>query len=100
LTQDSLRYAAVAETQRRILIAALALERYRLRNGAYPQALADLVPEFTRKPSIDFMDGRPLRYRLENSGHFFVYSVGLDCVDNGFNRLGDSAIVWPLPAAE
>jgi hypothetical protein len=98
--KDLLRYAAVAETQRRILIAALALERYRLRNGAYPQALPDLVPEFTRKPAIDFMDGRPLRYRLENSGHFFVYSVGLDCVDKGFNSLGDSAIVWPLPTVE
>jgi hypothetical protein len=105
--------AAVAESQRRILVATLALERYHARHGTYPDSLSGLAPEFVRKPPLDFMDGEPLRYRLTD-GHFIIYSVGLGCVDrggrlpphkqfapldNGFARLSGSAIVWPLPAS-
>ena len=108
--------AAEAEARRRILITAIALERYRGKHGAYPQALADLPPEFLKAVHVDFMDGQPLRYRLTDDGHFILYSVGLDCVDNGgiiqtrnqrirANReaglIGirtEADIVWPLPA--
>ena len=75
--------AAEAEARRRILITAIALERYRGKHGAYPPALATLVPEFLKTPPVDFMDGQPLRYRLTDDGHFILYSVGLDCVDDG-----------------
>jgi hypothetical protein len=115
--------AAIAEAQRRIIIAALALERYRARHGAYPHALSGLAPEFLKKPPVDFMDGDPLRYRLSEDGHFILYSVGLGgednggrlpprargrswlwrgsspTFDNGFEALSKSAIVWPLPAS-
>jgi len=106
--------AAMAEAQRRILIAALALERYRARHGAYPNSLLGLAPEFLGKSPVDFMDGQPLRYSLSESGHFIIYSVGLGCMDNGvqlplrkrpdlfgnrFDQLSASAIVWPLPAS-
>lgn len=112
--KDLLGHAAVAEAQRRIIIAALALERYRARHGTYPQSLSGLVPEFLRKPPTDFMDGQPLRYRLSEDGHFIIYSVGLDCADNGgrwpphdrpgpfgdrLDGLSSSVIVWPLPAS-
>jgi len=108
--------AATAESQRRIIIAALALEQYRNRHGSYPTALAELAPEFLKTAPVDFMDGQPLRYRLNGNGHFLLYSVGLDCVDNGgrmrknfpdprFQRpaypgapLPEFDIVWPLPA--
>ena len=108
--------AAEAEAQRRILITALALERYRIAHGAYPKTLAGLVPEILKVPPADFMDGRPLRYRLTDDGHFMAYSVGLGGVDNGGKlrrRMGDPgyqrpakpgepepayAIVWPRPA--
>ena len=53
-----LGHAAQAEAQRRILITALALERYHARHGAYPKALADLAPEFVTSEPTDFMDGR------------------------------------------
>ena len=75
--------AAEAEARRRILITAIALERYRGKNGAYPPALATLVPEFLKTPPVDFMDGQPLRYQLAADGHFTLYSVGLDGVDDG-----------------
>lgn len=109
--------AAEAEARRRILVTALALERYRSKHGGYPRALADLAPEFVKTAPVDFMDGEPLRYRLTGDGHFLLYSVGLDCMDDGGKmqlRPGDedfvrpmrpgmplpnADIVWPLPAS-
>ncbi len=75
--------SAQAEAQRRLTITALALERYRGKHGSYPNALAGLVPEFLETVPVDFMDGQPLRYRQDDNGHFLLYSVGLDGVDNG-----------------
>ena len=109
--------AAEAEARRRIIIAAIALERYRSRHGSYPKTLPDLVPELLKNPPIDFMDGKPLRYRLTDDGHFVLYSVGLDCIDNGekmqfsgertrrYGEPGDFGVqtgtdlVWPCPAS-
>ena len=108
---------AEAEARRRILVAALALERFHKKNGVYPQTLASLAPEFLSAIPLDFMDGQPLRYRLDGNGHFLLYSVGLDCVDDGGKMLSreqrlqalresgplagapDADIVWPLPAS-
>ncbi len=75
--------AAEAESRRRLLITALALERYHVRHGTYPNALDELTPEFLMPPPTDFMDGLSLRYRLTDDGHFVLYSVGLDCIDDG-----------------
>ena len=112
--------AAEAETRCRLIITATALERYRGRHGLYPKTLDELVPEFLKTPATDFMDGEPLRYRLTDDGRFVLYSVGLDCVDNGGelervtprNAEGDEDqlasalaskegrdLVWPRPAA-
>jgi len=38
----------------------------------------------------DFMDGKPLRYRLIANKDFLLYSTGLDCVDNGGQMGSDS----------
>jgi hypothetical protein len=110
--------AAEAEALRRISITALALERYRVRHGSYPNSLAELTPDFLKTPLPDFMDGQPLRYRLAADGHFLLYSVGLDGVDNGgkmrwwWRQAGmerparpgapqpEFDLVWPLPASE
>ena len=109
--------AAESESRRRILVTALALERYRLRHGAYPQTLSSLAPEFLPSVPVDFMDGQPLRYRLTDDGHFILYSVGLDATDNGGEMppheissrrspmgsprmsASDTDIVWPRPAS-
>ena len=113
--------AAEAEARRRLMFTALALERYRLRHGDYPKELRALVPEFLKTEPIDFMDGQPLRYRLGEDGRFVLYSVGLDCVDNGgemrrsrgtrfgrempdefaanFGYGAGSDLVWPRPAS-
>jgi hypothetical protein len=111
--------AAEAEAERRILLTAFALERYRAKHGAYPSTLAALAPDFLKTVLVDFMDGQPLRYRLRNDGRFLLYSVGLDCVDDGgeialegwpspamavarvadFNVVPTGDIVWPYPAS-
>ena len=109
---------AEAEAERRVVITALALERYRGRYNRYPETLQALAPEFLKSVPTDFVTGQPLHYRVEEGGHFLLYSVGLDCVDNGgkiktrpageeeFTRMrnpnlavGESDIVWPLPAS-
>ena len=72
-----------SETQRRLTITALALERFRLRHGKYPPELAALVPQFLSAVPIDLMSAKPLRYRLNADGTFTLYSVGEDGRDDG-----------------
>jgi hypothetical protein len=80
------------ETQRSLVIAAIALKRSQLRYGRFPPNLESLAPEFLASVPLDYMNGRPLRYRLEPDGLFVLYSVGLDGKDDG----GDPgpAVAW------
>jgi hypothetical protein len=75
--------AAAAEASRRLIVTAIALERYAIQHREYPKSLADVVPAFLPAVPVDFMDGRELRYRRLDDGRYLLYSVGLDCVDNG-----------------
>ncbi len=101
---------ADSESRRRLLIAALALERYRLRHGSYPESLDALTPDLLPSQPLDFMDGAPLRYRHMQDGSFVLYSTGLDCIDDGgigrksgllwANSGHDHTdLVWPCPAS-
>jgi hypothetical protein len=100
---------ATAETMRRLLVTAISLERFRLRYGSYPDSLGPLTPAWLTRQPMDFMDGQPLRYRRLADGRFLLYSVGLDCNDDGGQlrppsaQVGNSGrpgtdLVWPLPA--
>ena len=105
--------AAEAEARRRLLIAAIALERFYVWRASYPKSLEALSPHFLEKAPIDFMNGQMLHYSLSSGGHFLLYSVGLDCEDNGGEMAQDKEagrepwrpkppepdIVWPLPAS-
>ncbi len=107
--------AAEAEARRRLIVTALAIERYRLRHGAAPSSLRQLAPQFLPEPPIDFMDGQPLRYLVSGDGRFILYSIGLDCEDNGgrlpqrregpygpgtiFGAGRPTDLVWPRPAS-
>jgi hypothetical protein len=62
--------------------ASLAVERYRLANGALPDSLDALVPKFLNAVPTDPFNGQPLRYKRLAAG-YVVYSVGEDGVDNG-----------------
>jgi hypothetical protein len=104
-----------AETKRKLVVAAVALKRYKLKNGQYPERLDALAPSFVRTVPLDPMSGAPLRYRLNTGGSFTLYSVGEDGKDHGGDPepvadassqpagvragiWGGRDIVWPLPA--
>jgi len=72
----------------RCCCASLAVERYRLANGALPDSLGDLVPKFLDAVPIDPFDGQPLRYRKLTKG-YVVYSVGEDGKDDGGDEKKD-----------
>src|ERR1043166_7404122 len=113
--QGLLARSAEAETRRRLIITAIALERFRSRHGSFPKNLNELRPDLLKNAPVDFMDGKPLRYHLTDDGHYVLYSVGFDCVDDGgvmppAPRQGSSGsptfgipqgidLVWPRPAS-
>ncbi|MBP7934110.1 MAG: hypothetical protein KA354_05610 [Phycisphaerae bacterium] len=60
----------------------LALERFRLAKGHYPQQLADLIPHYLPRLPVDYADRGVLRYRLRGE-HYTLYSIGPDGIDDG-----------------
>ena len=71
------------EARRELTLAAVALERHRRRHGHHPDTLSQLVPEFLPAMPVDWMDGKPLRYRLNPDGTYTLWSVGEDFKDDG-----------------
>ena len=68
---------------RELAIGANALERYQLKHGHYPAELSALVPEFLVALPVDWMDGKPLRYRPTIVSRFTLWSLGENGVDDG-----------------
>jgi hypothetical protein len=62
---------------------AIALERYHLAHGEYPETLNALAPQFIKKLPHDIINGEPLHYRRTNDGQFILYSVGWNETDDG-----------------
>lgn len=75
LTRSSLRFA-YAQAVVNLSRTACALERCRLAQGKYPEALEVLAPQFISKVPGDPIDGQPLHYRLTDNGQFMLYSIG------------------------
>jgi hypothetical protein len=106
----SISKVARAETERSVILCALAVKRYQLRHSRPPTALADLIPDFIARVPTDFFDGQPVRYRCNPDGRFVLYSVGENSVDNGgdasplsdttsyYNLWGRKDFVWAQPA--
>ena len=109
-TLDLIDSAIILENFREMLLAAVALKRYELRNGRPAPSLAALVPEYLDTVPVDFMDGQPLRYRLQEDGTWRLYSIGWDGKDDGgdptpaspgqkYETFSDGRDwVWPVPA--
>jgi hypothetical protein len=78
-TQATNRVTAV----RQLLKAEIALRKYQLDTGEFPQRLNDLVPKFMSALPTDPYDenGGPLRYAQTADG-FLLYSVGYDRDDD------------------
>lgn len=61
---------------------AIALERYRLAHGQYPNTLDALAPQFLAKVPHDIIGGGNLKY-LNTGQNFILYSIGWNGVDDG-----------------
>ncbi len=108
----ALRKALRIEAARRVVITAIALKRFQLKHGHWPETSGELVPEFLPSVPIDPYDGKSLKYHPNSDGTFLLYSVGEDGVDDGGNPTntasGSSSLywqsdhardwVWPQPA--
>jgi hypothetical protein len=75
--------AAFGQSQANLARTTLALERYRLAKGGYPETLDALAPQFIAQVPHDVIGGQPLKYRREANGQFVLYSVGWNETDDG-----------------
>jgi len=89
---------------------AIALERYRLVHGGYPEKLDVLSPQFLVEIPHDVIGGQPFHYRHETNGQFILYSIGWNERDDGGAivlkkdskttlDLSEGDWVWRYPAA-
>lgn len=97
-----------AESMRRLMLTAIALKRYQLKQGDWPETLADLVPEYLTAVPLDPADGKMLRYTRKVEGEFLLYALGINLVDDGGDSSAEDNItydnlfenkdwVWPMP---
>ncbi|MGE4181659.1 MAG: hypothetical protein AB7J34_17700 [Limisphaerales bacterium] len=108
--------AFAADIQRTLLRTDIALHRYKLRHGRYPESLDALVPEFLPAVPIDAADGQPIRYRFTpdqpDEPEPLLWSAGENGVDDGgdpeikggnlastFHWWRGKDAVWPRPAS-
>lgn len=91
----------------------IALHHHKADTGAFPDRLADLVPDYLKAVPADGWDpdGKPLRYRrsLDPAG-YTIYSVGYNGKDNGggpdvlhsdlSRETGDHGSAYPMPPPE
>jgi hypothetical protein len=62
---------------------AVALERYRLAQGGFPESLDAIAAQFPNGIPHDIIGGQPLHYRRTDDGQFVLYSVGWNEKDDG-----------------
>lgn len=70
------------EAERDAARVAVAIERFRLREGRLPEKLDELVPDFLASVPSDPFGTWPLRYRADET-EYLVYSAGPNGVDDG-----------------
>lgn len=74
---------AYAQTSVDLARVAIALERYRLAHGEFPESLDVLAPKFIAELPHDVIGGQPLHYRRTADGQFVLYSIGWNETDDG-----------------
>jgi hypothetical protein len=75
---------ATADARARCAVVAVAIERFRIKTGRTPGALAELTPAYLDAIPLDPFGTQPLRY-LANGAGYSVYSVGMNGKDDGGN---------------
>jgi hypothetical protein len=92
---DNEQYAADVQNEVQLFRMALALERHRLRTGAFPKSLAELVPRELPSVHTDGY-GEPFRYEATDEKTILLYSCGADGKDAGGHPKDD--LTWRVPA--
>jgi ABC-type transport system involved in multi-copper enzyme maturation permease subunit len=64
------------------VVIACAIERFRLAEGKLPATLDKLTPKYLQKIPHDFVNGKPMKYKVAPEG-YVLYSIGLNQVDDG-----------------
>ncbi len=80
---------AFAQTSVNQATIACALERFRLVNKAYPEALEQLVPALLARVPHDAVSGRPMIYQPVREGRFILRGVGPNGTDDRKNKTSD-----------
>jgi hypothetical protein len=80
---NAVKKFAYAQSSTDLARVAIALERYRLAHGEFPESLDALAPQFMEKIPHDIIGGQPLHYRRTDDGQFVLYSVGWNETDDG-----------------
>jgi hypothetical protein len=75
--------AVRTESRRRLAVVSVALERFRLRHGQYPERLDDLESGFLTDLPTDPYSAGPLNYHRLNQGPPRLWSVGANGRDDG-----------------
>jgi hypothetical protein len=99
------------EAGKRLVITAIALERFKLAHGEYPESLSSLASQYLTTVLLDPVDKQPMRYHRQPDGTFLLYSIGPDGIDNGgdstpppntreFPWMTAKDQVWPRPASQ
>lgn len=88
------------ECLRRMALVRIALERFRLKHGRFPETLAEISVGLSGA-EVDPLSGEPFRYRLGEDGRPLLHSVGMNGTDEGgagdmIGRWKESAD-WPWP---
>jgi hypothetical protein len=81
------------EAYRRLALAALGLEQFRLATGALPSTLEELVPEYLDAVPRDLVDGKPMHYEPGPQGDF---TLSFRDADGIVRRLRDDPLLWPV----
>jgi len=95
--RDSFRRTANIQDNVILTLLACALERYRLKNGAYPATLAELVPVYLPALPLDIVTLQPMHYERTAADQFNLWSIGWDNKDDHGrpdSRHGDDGD-WP-----
>jgi hypothetical protein len=75
---------------------AVALERYRLAHGEYPETLEALAPKYLPAPPHDVIGGQPLKYHRGLAGRFVVYSIGWNGTDDDGKVVPNKGAMPPI----
>lgn len=82
------------ELQRQAVPVILALERFRMRHGGWPESLSQLEPEFMEELPTDPISASAFGYKRraptpDDPREFWLYSLGLEADDDGGKETAD-----------